>query len=804
MFTKLFGTKSKISKKNNIKNKEETFNLPIKDVKDIIIGNDHKYKLVAKVTPINGELAAEDMLRDISNAIQGALNSFEGRQGIYIQSERVDISLNIKNIEKQKEELSDEFRIELLEEQKKYLESIANKSRTVLNFYMALEIKDKNSDTARQVLEDAYISVKNELESQEMYVEQLKEKEVKQLLYEKMNPEQSQVEPYKEDWLLENIYPQNAVRFKDGRHLEIENRLYRFYAISKYPQNVDEYRWLKKLLNIRGDVNIAIILNPKNKATIIKELSKAVDELNARAISARDEASRQKYFKQEESAKNMIEELGNDNVSLYDTNITIGISAKDIQELDTLSNIVRSKISSSYLQSTEIKRKGFEPFYTIMPILADNKITENYIWNLSTKDVASIIPFDSSEFMEQSGTLIGENEISRGLVIANYRNKLYNNAHMCILADSGSGKTFFIKTDAIRNIPYVDYTIMFDIKGDLNFPWGKRYIFSATSGTIVNPFHIRNTISDNSIEQQEVKSDIGIYLSQKIMDLIVFFKWIIPELTPYDESLLEEDIRDSYKKCGLNFQSIELPKEFCTMSTLDEVMEEKIKNSDTEMELERRKYLKACIKPYSKGTYSKIFNGQTNWNFDKFTVFDISNIPEAVKKPLYDILLKDTWQFAKKDGTINPTRKDIYVDECHEFADPQNPQTLMFLSTKLSKQGRGFGIRLITATQNLPDFLSIPRFGQAIIDNSYFKLFMRLGESDIPVAKKLYSFSDSEIKILKGTGGKKKGSKGKGIFIVGSQRVVIQTRASKFELEVIDPVQFEEIYGVKSRYLNLG
>ncbi|HCQ91316.1 MAG TPA: hypothetical protein DIU45_18360, partial [Clostridium sp.] len=110
MFAKLFGTRSKIPKKNNIKNKEETFNLPIKDVKDIIIGNDHKYKLVAKVTPINGELAPEDMLRDISNAIQGALNSFEGRQGIYIQSERVDISLNIKNIEKQKEELSDEFR----------------------------------------------------------------------------------------------------------------------------------------------------------------------------------------------------------------------------------------------------------------------------------------------------------------------------------------------------------------------------------------------------------------------------------------------------------------------------------------------------------------------------------------------------------------------------------------------------------------------------------------------------------------------------------------------------------------------
>ena len=107
---------------------------------------------------------------------------------------------------------------------------------------------------------------------------------------------------------------------------------------------------------------------------------------------------------------------------------------------------------------------------------------------------------------------------------------------------------------------------------------------------------------------------------------------------------------------------------------------------------------------------------------------------------MYDILLKDTWQFAKKDGTINPTKKNIYVDECHEIADPKNPQTLEFLSVKLSKQGRGFGIRLITATQNLPDFLSIPRYGQAIIDNAYFKLFMRLGESDCQLLKNYIIF----------------------------------------------------------------
>lgn len=783
-------------------NSEDSFNFPIKTIKDVMQDNENRFKLVAKVSPVNGELLTVVQLGEVADAIQGALVSFEGRIGIYIQSERVDIQANLSNIDKRKEELNSEFKILQLEEQRKSLAAMGNMTRNVLNFYVVLEAKEKNILTAEQILSDAFINVKNELESQEMFADRLYEHEIKELLYEKMNPESCQYEPYSEDWDIENIIPENTKRYKDGRHLEINNRIYRFYSITKYPTTVDKYRWLRKLFRIKGDINIAIILNPKNKATINKELSKAVDEASRKSIDpANDAATKLQYKAEEKSANDMIQELGSDNVNLYDVNITIGVSATDINELDTQCNIVRSRISSTYCQSTELKYKGFEPFFTILPLLADNIITRNYVWNLSTKDVASIIPFDSSELMESKGVLIGLNETSKGLVITNFRNRIYNNSHTCILADSGSGKSYFIMCDAIRNIPYVDYTILFDIKGDLVFPFGKRHIFSATAGTISNPFHIRNTVIDSESASDNGKNDVGAFLTQKIMDVIVFMKWIIKDMSTYDESLLEEDIRDAYEKCGLTFKSTELPTEFCTMSTLKEIQDVKIKNTEG-MEKERRTFIRACLKPYTTGAYSKLFNGQTNWDFDEFTVFDISNIPEALKPPLYDILLKDTWQFCKKDGTKNPSKIDLYVDECHEFADEKNPQTLAFLSTKLIKQGRGFGVRVITATQNLPDFLSIPKYGQAIIDNSFFKLFMRLGESDLPVAQKLYHFSEGEMRVIKGSNTKKKGSKGKGIFICGSQRVIIQTRASKYELEIIDPEQFEEIYKVPSRYFN--
>ena len=783
----LLGIKS--NKKKKIK---DSFSLPIKEIGDLMECKDGTYKIIVRVSPVNGELLSDDNLEGISSSIQGALNSFDGRVGIYIQSECIDINTNIENIEKRERELTSEVKVLLLEEQKKHIKSISGKSRNVPNFYTVFEIKDDNFSAARERLNDTYTSFRNELESQNMYVDLLYERQIKSLLYQRMNPESSQVEPCREDWGIDNIIPENAKIYRDGRHIEIENRIYRFFSIVKYPRTVERYRWLRKVFSMKGDLNIAITLTPKNKSTIMRSLSKAVSELGAKAIDKRkNEAMRQKYQAEADSSKELISQLGNDNISLYDVNITMGISAKDIKELNTLSNLLRSKIASAYCQATELKYKGYDPYITTLPILADNNITRNYVWNLTTRDVASIIPYDSSELMEPKGILIGENAVSNGLVIVDTYDKIYNNSHVAIIADSGSGKTFNIKVDAMRHIPYRDYIIMYDVEDEFHYPWGKRYKFNPTSGIISNPFHIRNAVVDDDRSEENI-TDVGTYLSVKIMDSIMFFKWILKDMSPYDEALLEEDIRDSYKECGIGFKSKNLPKKFPTLDTLEKVMRGKIGNKSTSSKArESRDNMLASLQPFIKGAYSSMFNGQTNWEYDFLTVFDISGLPEAVMKPLYDILLKDTWQFCKRDRLKT---KRVYVDEAHQFADPDNPQTLKFLANSI-KRGRKYGISFVTATQNLPDFLSIERYGQAIIDNSYFKIFFRLGETDLPVVRDLYDFSDQEMKILKGSSSKRKGAKGKGIFIAGSQRVVIQVRASKYELKIADPAQYKEIYG---------
>jgi len=204
------------------KGRKGDFSLPIKSIGDLLEGKDGTYKLVLKVSPVNGELLSEGSLDMVSSAIQGGLATFSGRIGIYIQSESVNVGTNISNIEKFKASLNSEVKLVLLEEQKKHIQSMVGRSRNVLNFYTVFEVKEASSTSADELLGDTYLSFKSELESQGMYVDRLAGSDIKALLYKRMNPESSEVECLREDWEIGNILPENARIYKDGRHLDRE------------------------------------------------------------------------------------------------------------------------------------------------------------------------------------------------------------------------------------------------------------------------------------------------------------------------------------------------------------------------------------------------------------------------------------------------------------------------------------------------------------------------------------------------------------------------------------------------------
>lgn len=815
-----FGIKSKNNSNNasKVTYSKESFPIPVKSINNIILGSDNRYKLVMKVTPINAKVLDESDLESIAYSIQSALASYDlGRGQIVIQNEKINLEKNIRNIEAHIETLNNEVKIDLCCQQKEYYESLSKRNiqnsrvNSVPSFYMVIETSEKDYITAENMLVDAFEGINKELSVQGMQAIRLMEHDIKRILYERMNPESSSLEPYQESWEIHNIMPEFASREEDSKYLLIENLWFRHFSLTNFPAEVDKYCWLDRIFDMQGHVNISIVFTPKNKALIQKELGNSLKNLKLRKneIQDKDYVAASALESQIESAQDMIRELGNANMGLYDTNITIGVGAESKKEVDRMAAVLRSRISSIFCQSTELRYKDFLPFFVTLPILPDNIITQNYTWNFTTADIASLIPFNSSEFLDDKGTLIGDNLISRSVIICNTFSRNVHNPHFAIIADSGSGKSFFLAHTIIQEFPYMDNIIQFDLDGSARFPWATKHRFSLKNGVCTNPFHIRNTkyVDDSGL----LYDDIGGCLAEKILNTIDFFRWAIPDITPLQISLLEEDIRDTYKLKGITEDSKSLPDIFPTLSDWEKVVSDKILKPsgkfDSQECIDARKNYLFTMNSFINGSMAKMFNGQTNWDFEMHSILDLSNVPEVVQKPLYDLLLKDTWQFIIKDGTLDrmprPVYKKIVIDESHILADKDNPQTLKFIAQKLTKQSRKFGGAVTTVTQNLSDYTAVAPYGDSILGNSYFKVFFRLVENDYEIARKMYGFSEEEMKILKGSkrnDTKGTGSKGKGIFRVGSLNIPFQCRAARYELEIIDPVQYYEIYKEKSRY----
>lgn len=774
--------------------------IPVVDIENskYLLMKDGTYRIILNVTPINTDYFDDEDLSLVKDKIVAALAAVKSRIGIYIQKEKMNIDKNIDRMEKHKETLDDVWKDNIQAHNIANLKNSAKEINNIDRFYVVLESQSKKEATAKSELDENFRVFSKHFDDIGQSCRQLYKREILQVLYKRLNPIQSEEIEVKDDWGIEDILPQTALLHKEGDIIEIESVLLKHICFSKFRKTVDEYSWLKDALRMDDSIFIGITLNPK-EGNVMSKLDKSMRK-NVGSTTNKKKFSEEKATeKQISGIEEMFEQISSSNSIIYDVNITICIQALDIQDLEDKYRNLLGIINGYRYEAMRLVRKEFDPFFATLPILVSNNITKHYTYNLTIDDVASLLPFSSNEFIEEDGMVFGRNIDSRSLFILNRRNKKYHNPHLAIIADSGSGKTFAIGTFVKRELPYMDYTIIIDVVGDFKkmFPYAKSYSISPHSDMVINPFHIRSLKErmENCLNEGE-EGEFSAPVTSKILDLIVFFKWIMPDMTPLHNSIFDDLLRKTYEKKEIRDNHIPDVLVFPTFDDFEEVLLNEIANPTNEDAKKQREYIYDVLKPYIRGSSSKMFNGQTNFDYEPFTVLDLSKLNKLIQPAIYDLLLNDLWNFGIKDGsnaTGNPPSKSVYLDENHELARKENPQTLDFEATKLMKQGRKYNFIITTATQGLSDYLVIEKYGQAILDNSYFKFFMRLGETDYKIAKELYAFTDREMKILKGSQRNQKSTKGKGIFSVGGYKIPIQTFAYPSELKYISPNDYNEL-----------
>ena len=559
------------------------------------------------------------------------------------------------------------------------------------------------------------------------------------------------------------------INLTNPQYIEIDGMFFSSLLIINYNRIFQELIF-KNILETNENILISIYIEKNNQYKIIKEIARNIgnttvdlEKINNSRIDidiAKSSLEDAQYIRKEM-------QLNNQQLLYFYTYITT--YSKNKEELKNQINKIEEILQNSGLKS---KKSYFRQEQTILANLPLNKnnddIKKAVKKNILTDGIRGTYPFITSTIYDEKGILYGTDINSNSLIIIDkFDREKYKNSNTCIFGSSGSGKSYFIKIQILRNYILNINQYIIDpereyekISKSLN---GSLIKIGPASKTYINIFDIR----EDSLEENEEG-----YLATKLNKLIGFFKLIFKDITEEERTELENKIIKIYKNKNIDFNDNSLFKnnKFKTNTDMP-ILEDLYKELNEKM--------KKKIEPFITGSL-KCFNNYTNIELNnKLIIGDIYELGEEnIQYGMY-IFIELFWDKIKKDRNSS---KIIYLDEIWRLIGvTSNKETASFIY-KIFKTIRKYGGGATAITQDVSDLFSLEEgaYGKSILNNSELKLFFSLEEENIKTLEKYVDINQKEkieIKSLR---------KGECLFFVGKDHILTKINSDKFEQELIE------------------
>lgn len=492
-------------------------------------------------------------------------------------------------------------------------------------------------------------------------------------------------------------------------------------------------RFYNKITSIE-DINSIVTMNisPVNNAKFIKMVKKQITSMKTERLSKVKRAHKNGYTydivrdENLEDKMDRAEELRNDllknNQKMFDTNIIITVIARTYEELtNATARIIQ--ISSEAL--VDVKPMHFQQLEGVINASPFGHNTFQVQRQLTSDATALNVPFNSKDLMHANGLFFGRNLVSKRGIWADRTALLNGNG--CVLATSGAGKSFNVKTQIeqiLLKYPNDD-VIVIDPQSEynsiLNAFHGQTIKIATNTDTFINPFDTDLNYGlneDGGSDPVKEKTEYIIAFCESLMQgypLNGAHKTIIDRCT---RQAFEE-----YEKSKFTDKSLQpdLPMFYDLLKKQPEQEAE-----DLALTLER----------FVTGGMS-IFSHETNVQIkNRFVCFDISELPSSMQTTGYLVVLDHIMNRLAKNKTLKKNTW-IFIDEFHILL--QNTYSAEYIA-KLYKVGRKFNAINTIITQNIADVLNDVQ-GRKILNNSEFAVILKQKPLDLPDIQEIFGIS---------------------------------------------------------------
>lgn len=538
----------------------------------------------------------------------------------------------------------------------------------------------------------------------------------------------------------------------DFKHIRVGDMFFRSFIVIDYPREVSP-SWLSILTDYKETMNVSMYVYPVESKDILSNLRRKIAEMEA-TLESDAKAGIEPDPKVRAALEDAIalrEELARGLERFFQFGLYVTLSAKTPEELDRKSNELTSLLASNLLVVKPATLQMEDGFKTTLPLGSDRLFVTR---NMDTTSVASTFPFTSYEISHPNGIFYGINTLNNSLVVVDRFS--FENANSVVFGKSGSGKSFTVKLEVLRQMMFDAEILIIDpedeYKALCHAVDGEYISFSKDSEVKINPFAL---LSDDRSEAQ-----LGI----KILSLHSLLKVMLGQFTPTQEALLDRALILSYKQKGITPD----PATFGNEPPIVEDLYKTLLN----MEEPDAKDLAFRLEKYVKGGFAGLLNSQTNYDVkNQLTVFSIKQLEDSLRPVAMQVILDFIWNRVR----TKLKKRILIVDEAWYLM--KNPDSAAFLQG-IAKRARKYYLGVTTLTQDIEDFLSSD-YGRSILSNSSIQILLKQNSSEVETLAKTLNLSEGEKQFLLTA------QVGEGLFFAGQNHVTAQFLASNFEYQIV-------------------
>jgi len=541
-------------------------------------------------------------------------------------------------------------------------------------------------------------------------------------------------------------------------HLQLGETFTKTLFVFTYPRYI-ETNWLSPIINYDITLDMGIYIHPLESKDVMYDLKKEVGKLESTmSIEAERGAPRDPEL---ETALGDVEALRDvlqrGEVRLFQFGLYFTVYASSQEELRTVCEQLESTLGGLLIYTKESLFQMEQGFTTTLPLMMDKlKVLRNF----DTGSLSSSFPFTSSELTQDDGILYGINRHNNSLIIFD-RFELPN-ANATVFATSGSGKSYYVKLEALRYLMLGTDVIVVDPENEyktLCEAVGGSYLeISLNSDKRINPFDIPIGGADSG--EDVLRSTIASV--HGLMNLMV------NGLTPEEDSLIEKALYETYALKDITTDPESQRNEPPLMQDFYNVLSN-MDGTDS---------LRARLSKYVEGTFASLYNQRTNFELKPgFVVFSVRDLEEQLRPVAMYTILNYIWTKIR----MEVKRRLMIIDEAWWMM--QHEDSAKFLHG-LAKRARKYYLGLTIISQDVEDFLS-SRYGKAVVSNSAMQILLKQSTASIDIVAEVFNLTEGEKYLLL------ESDVGEGLFFAGLNHVAIKVVASYAEDQLIttDPKQ---------------